>query len=279
MLKRFIDTHCHLDVVNRMNFDDLLTESEILQIKNDVKSMQAQSISDFICVGTNVTVSKNAVALANNISGVWATVGLHPTDVHAQWRDNVRTFAQLIKQDTHKKIVGVGEIGIDLFRDETLLASQQDLLKAQIELALEHKLPIVFHIRDHIGVDRSAEHTLNIIDLYGKEIRGVIHCFQQSLTMAKEFVDRGFYLGIDAPIDYPKNEWLREIVRQISLESLVLETDAPFLPPQKLRGQKNTSLAIPYIAEQIAQLKGVEVDEVARVTTQNAEKLFGLKTQ
>ncbi|MBM3894448.1 TatD family deoxyribonuclease [Candidatus Dependentiae bacterium] len=273
---KFIDTHCHLDVVLRMNFDDLLTQREIAQISETVLQMQRLGISDFVSVGTNLVVSKNSVSLAHAIPGVWATIGLHPTDVHDDWRSDVNEFKKMLAADDRRKIVAVGEIGIDLFRDASLLSKQQDLLKAQIELALEYNRSIVFHIRDHIGVDRSAQHTLEIIDLYGKQIRGVIHCFQQSLDMAQEFVNRGFYLGIDAPIDYPKNEWLRDVVRKIPLRSLVLETDAPFLPPQKLRGQKNTSLAIPYIAEQIALLKNCSIEEVARVTTENAISLFGI---
>jgi TatD DNase family protein len=274
MSYRFIDTHCHLDVVHRMNFDDLLTSEEILFIKKEVENIKLLGVSDFICVGTNVVVSKNAVALAREIDGVWATVGLHPTDVHADWKKDIKAFKELLAHDHLKKIVGIGEIGIDLFRDSSLLLAQQDLLKAQIDLALENNLPIVFHIRDELGVDRSAEHVLRIIDMFGSEIKGVIHCFQQSLAMAKEFTARGLYLGIDAPIDYPKNEWLREVVRQIKLEHLVIETDAPFLPPQKLRGQKNTSAAVVYIAQQIAQLKECSLEQVAQTTTANALKIF-----
>lgn len=276
MVARYIDTHCHLDIMLRMDFDSILHPREIEEIHDLIGRSQAVGVSDFICVGTNLSVSMNAVALARRYQGVWATVGLHPTDVHDRWRDDLVHFKKLLAADEERKIVAVGETGIDLFRDASLLARQQDLFKAHIELALEYNRPLVMHIRDQVGVDRSAEYALKILEEYGAGVRGVMHCFQQSQSIADEALARGFYLGIDAPIDYPKNDWLRSIVARAPLDRLVLETDAPFLPPQALRGTKNVPEAVVYIASKIAELKGCSQEEVATATTANACQLFGI---
>lgn len=276
MSLNYIDTHCHLDVLLRMNFDVLLEQSEIDAIGDLIQRAEKKGVADLICVGTNVPVSRNAFALANYYSGVWATIGLHPTDVHSDWRDDIAVFKQMLQEDEQKNIVGIGETGIDLFRDVSLLPLQKDLFKAHIELALEHDLPLVFHIRDQIGVDRSAEHALRILEEYGKNVRGVMHCFQQSQAIADEALARGLYLGVDAPIDYPKNDWLRSIIAAAPLERLVLETDSPFLPPQALRGTKNVPEAVVYIASKIAELKNCTQEEVAVATTANARRLFSI---
>lgn len=272
----YIDTHCHLDVLLRMNFDNLLLQNEIDAIGDIVQRAERKGVTDLISVGTNVPVSKNAVALANCYSGVWATIGLHPTDVHGDWRSDVAVFKQLLIEDEQKNIVAIGETGIDLFRDPQQLELQKDLFKAQIELALEHDLPLVFHIRDQIGSDRSAEHALRVLESFGRGVRGVLHCFQQSQAIADEALARGFFLGVDAPIDYPKNDWLRSIIAVAPLDRLVLETDAPFLPPQVLRGTKNVPEAVVYIASKIAELKGCTQQEVATATTANARRLFSI---
>ena len=276
MSVNYIDTHCHLDVLLRMNFEDLLTQSEIDAVGDLVQRAESKGVTDFICVGTNLVGSKNSVALANCYSSVWATVGLHPTDAHANWREDIAAFKKMLSQDEDKNIVGVGETGIDLFRDASQLELQKDVFKAQIELALENNLPLSLHIRDQIGVDRSAEIALRVLEQFGKDIRAVLHCFQQSQAIADEALSRGFLLGVDAPIDYPKNDWLRSIIAVTPLEQLVLETDAPFLPPQALRGTKNVPEAVVYIARKIAELKGCTQEEVAAATTANARRLFSI---
>ena len=276
MSVNYIDTHCHLDVLLRMNFDEILQQREIDAIGDLIQKAERKGVTDLISVGTNVPVSRNAVALANCYSGVWATVGLHPTDTHENWREDMKIFKQLLNEDEQKNIVGIGETGIDLLRDPSALELQKDVFKAQIELALEHELPLVLHIRDQIGVDRSAEHALRVLEGFGKGIKAVLHCFQQSQAIADEAIARGFYLGVDAPIDYPKNEWLRSIIAVAPLERLVLETDSPFLPPQALRGTKNVPEAVVYIASKIAELKGCTQEHVAAVTTANARRLFSI---
>ena len=276
MSLRYVDTHCHLDVLLRMDFDMPLQEHELEGVEHLISKARRAGVSDFISVGTNRTVSQNAVFLARRLSGVWATLGLHPTDVHDDWRSDVKVFRELLRNDEHKKIVGIGEVGIDLFRDASKLALQKDVFKAHIELALEHNLPLVFHIRDEVGNDRSAEHALRVLEEFGSSTRGVLHCFQQSQDIATEALSRGYLLGLDAPIGYPKNDWLRSIVKNTRLGSLVLETDAPFLPLPELRGTKNVPEAVVYVAQKIAEIKNVSHEEVAAVTTENASKLFGI---
>ncbi len=272
----YVDTHCHLDVLLRMKFDQLLTDLEVNEVGALVTRAQDAGVLAFVNVGTNLPVSKNGVRLAQVYSGVFATLGLHPTDVHAGWRADLAEFKKMLAADHQEKIVGIGETGIDLFRDSSLLELQKDVFKAHIELALEHNLALVLHIRDEVGNDRSAEHALRVLETFGSKFRGVFHCFQQSQIIANEALKRGFMLGIDAPAGYPKNDWLRSIIRSAPLEALVLETDAPFLPPPHLRGTKNVPENVVYIAEQIALVKEIVPQEVARVTTENARRLFGL---
>lgn len=276
MSVNYVDTHCHLDVLLRMDFDQLLLEKDVQDVGFLVESARLAGVRDLVSVGTNLTVSKNAARLAQAYGGVWATVGLHPTDVHVAWRNDVAEFKKMIRDDRAGKIVGVGETGIDLFRDASQVELQKDVFKAHIELALEHNLALVLHIRDEVGNDRSAEIALRVLEGFGSRFRGVMHCFQQSQAIASESLNRGLMLGIDAPIGYPKNDWLRSIIRNTPLESLVLETDAPFLPPPHLRGTKNVPENVIYIAEQIAQVKGVGHEEIAFVTTQNAKRLFNI---
>ena len=167
--------------------------------------------------------------------------------------------------------MAIGEVGLDFYHKPFDAPRQRDCFKAHIELALEHNLALSIHVRE------AGQELLRVLDEYHKQIkRAVIHCFSQPQDFADEVLKWGFYLGIDAPITYPKNELLRSVVINAPLTSLVLETDAPFLPPQALRGKKNHPAYIAMFAGVIADLKGVSVEEVAAVTTKNAQKLFGL---
>lgn len=267
----FIDTHCHINMVVKENFDRPLTETELLQAKNEIGLAKAAGVSRIINVGTSLIESMNCVALARMYPEVFATVGIHPCDAEANWSEDFKTIAKYAAEHKQHRIVGIGEVGLDFYHKPFNVQRQKDCFRAHIELALKHDLGLSIHVRE------AGEELLYVLDEYHKEIkRAVIHCFSQNQDFANVVLGWGFYLGIDAPITYPKNTLLREIVVNTPLSSLVLETDSPFLPPQLLRGKPNHPSFIPMFVDVIAGLKEVSTAEVARITTENAERLFAL---
>lgn len=267
----FIDTHCHLNMLVKKDEDVLLQENDYQIIEEKIFEAQAADVKKIITIGTSVNESINSVNIAKRFEDVYAVVGLHPCDCTANWKNNFEKIKELIKSNPENKIVAVGETGLDFFHKPFDKERQIEAFRLHIELAIENNLPVVVHVRE------SAEEVLKVLQDYKKEIKGVIHCFLQKKDFANEALKLGLYLGINGPITYPKNEWFREVVQQLPLESLLLETDAPFLPPQKLRGKQNLPAYIPIIAQAIADIKNIDVKEVGDVTTLNAQKLFGIK--
>ncbi len=277
----FVDTHCHLNMLVKKDEDAFLQENDYQIIEEKISEAQAADVKRIITIGTSVNESINSVNIAKRFEDVYAVVGLHPCDCAINWKDDFVKIKELIKNkassfvkttaDKENKIVGIGETGLDFFHKPFDKERQIEAFRLHIELAIENNLPVVVHVRE------SAEEVLKVLQDYKKEIKGVIHCFSQKKDFADEALKLGLYLGINGPITYPKNEWFRNVVRQLPLESLLLETDAPFLPPQKLRGKQNLPAYIPIIAQAIADIKNIDVKEVGDVTTLNAQKLFGIK--
>lgn len=267
----FIDTHCHLNMLVKSSFDTLLTDQELAAIEPIVREAHAAGVEKIINIGTSVPESLNSIAIAQRYDGVYATVGLHPCDCSEQWHADFKKIEQLVVQKQKNKIVAIGEIGLDFYHKPFFRSRQEDALKAQLELALEHKLPVVLHVRD------AGDELLAVLEPYVADLVGaVFHCFSQQQDYANIVLGWGCYIGIDAPITYPKNEGLREIVRNAPLNKILLETDAPFLPPQQYRGQQNKPVYVPLFAQTVADVKGVDIAVVEEVTTANACKLFTL---
>jgi len=270
----FIDTHCHINAMVK-ELDAPLTAEQLQEVPAIVnQSLQAQ-VNTILNVGTSLIESKNCVLLAHNFAPCYAVVGIHPNDATDQWPIELKEMKSLWFSSTEAltshKIVGIGECGIDRHYPGYNLIRQQDAFKAQIELALEHDLPIVVHTRD------APQETLAVMDIYRKDgMRGLIHCFSEGLDFADEaHTNFGFYLGIGGTITYPKNGVLRSVVQNY-INAVVLETDAPFLPPQSMRGKKNSPAYIPLIAQYIADLLDKNIHEIADLTTKNARTLFNL---
>lgn len=263
-----VDTHCHINMMVKKKFDTPLTNHEVAIAKPIVDEAVDWGVTKIVNVGTSLVESKNCILLADTYPGIYATIGIHPNDCTSTWKQD---FKELKKLVIHEKVVGVGECGIDLHYEGYDLNRQYDAFKAHIELALEHNKALVIHSRD------AYDETLKILDEYYKDIkRAVMHCFSYDLPFAKQVIDWGFKIGIDGPITYPKNDELRNVVLNVKLEDIVLETDAPFLPVQEMRGKQNAPKYIKTIAEYIAQLKNEDFDKVARITTHNAKALFSL---
>lgn len=271
-----VDTHCHLNIMVR-NFTENETfipfNSEELKICHAIL-MQAQThqVTSIINVGTNFAESLLCVELAKHFSNCFATLGIHPNDATISWLKDLEKFKELLQQKTHLKIVGIGECGIDKHYPNFDLKLQQDVFHAQIQQALKHNLALVIHSRD------ADEETYQALAQYRgeKNFRGTIHCFSSNEMYAQKYLDLGFVLGFGGTVTYPKNETLRNVVKMIPLEKIVLETDAPFLPPQSVRGTKNNPANIKIIAEFIANIRGENFETVAQVTDQTSRKLFGL---
>lgn len=194
-------------------------------------------------------------------------IGLHPCSVKENYLFELKIVRDYLEKRSFK---AVGEIGLDFYWDKTFTEQQYAAFNQQIEWALHFDLPIVIHSRN------STDECIEVVSKHQKgKLRGVFHCFSGDIVQAKRVIDLGFYLGIGGVVTF-KNSGLDKVMEEISLEHVVLETDAPYLAPVPFRGKRNEPAYLKYVAEKLAGIKNVEIDEVAKITTDNAEKLFGL---
>lgn len=267
-----VDTHCHINMMVKKNFDVPLTDSELNDADQIVNDAIAAGVTRIINVGTSYVESANSVRLAQRFNTVHATVGIHPNDCTSDWKNDFEKIKQLVTRKEDNKIVGIGECGIDRHYPDYNLQRQRDAFKAHIELALENELALVIHSRD------AYDETLRELEEFKKDIkRGVMHCFSYDQNFADYVTQMGLMIGIDAPITYPKNNELRAIVQKINLTHIVLETDAPFLPPQKLRGHQNHPKYLVTVAEFIAEIRQQSLETISQQTTKNALELFAIQ--
>ena len=249
----FIDTHCHLSSEFYSDIPEVILEDE--------KAGMSQIIASFCEIDT----VNDVCTFVDNYNIVYATIGFHPDQASKYTDADLLKLRELCLK--YKKIVGIGEIGLDYHYGKENRDEQIILFKKQLDLASELNLPVVIHSRD------ATKDTVDILKEYS--LNGVIHCFSGSLEIAKEYIKMGFLLGIGGVVTF-KNSKLPLVVREIPLESIVLETDSPYLTPTPYRGSVNSSKYIPIIAEKIAEIKKISTSEVASVTTNNALKLFDL---
>ncbi|HBS47741.1 TPA: TatD family deoxyribonuclease [Candidatus Dependentiae bacterium] len=266
----FVDSHCQLNMMVSKKINEILNAEELSKIEKIVQDAAVAKVTKIINMGTSLNESLNSVAIAIKCKNVFAAVGIHPCDCDENWERDLNEIEKLVKEKDKNKIVSIGEIGLDFFHkpfDENL---QKTVFIAQLELAARYDLPVEVHIRN------SLSEVLEILFEFKGKVRGVNHCFVYDKNIADKFLDLGFFLGIGGPITYPKNDKLREVVKNISLEHIILETDAPFLPPQQFRGEQNHPKYIPIIAQAIAALRNISIEDVAMMTSANVQKLFGV---
>jgi TatD DNase family protein len=274
--KTLIDTHCHINAIVKKKFDQPLSSKELADAQSIITQAKEHNVATIVNVGTSLPESENCIKLAQMYLLNFAVIGIHPNDCTQQWKQDFTKITQYAKEKKLNKIVGIGETGIDRHYPDYNLARQQDAFKAHIELALKHNLGIVVHSRD------ACDETLTVIDQYSKDIpikRLVMHCFSYDQACANWLVEHNFLLGIGGTITYPKNNVLRTIVLQTPMENIVLETDAPFLPPQSFRGKTNYPHHLTTIAQYLAELKNESLHTIATITTQNATTLYELKNK
>ncbi len=248
-----IDTHCHLNLTD--DVDGILMDAE----KNNVKKI--------IISGCDAKSIRDGLEIIYRYPSIYMTIGFHPDEVDNITDKDINDLEILIK--TNKKIVGIGEIGLDYYHNDMNKERQREVFIKQIELAEKYNLPIVVHSRESIGeiYDILKEHT---------KVRGIIHCFSGSIEMAKQFIELGFYLGIGGVITF-KNSKLKDVISELPLENVVFETDSPYLAPEPYRGHTNYPKNIKIVAQFIRKLKNISLEEVTNITTNNVYKIFSLK--
>lgn len=231
-----------------------------------IKSLKDNNIEYVINVGASIESTKSTIELASKYDFIYGAVGVHPNETAPLTEE----FIQFMKKElqTNNKIVAVGEIGLDYNWEEPERDVQQKWFIRQLELAKETASTIIIHSRD------AAKDTADILLTDYKDLEGVIHCFSYSKEMAKQYLDKGFYLGFGGVVTFKNAVKVKEAVQYTPLDRILLETDSPYLAPVPNRGSRNSSLNIPYIAEEIARLKEIDVQEVIDVTNKNAKRLF-----
>lgn len=264
----FIDTHCHLNLIAKKKFDVSLTQVQIDELKKTLDDAKNAGVEIILTVGTSVIESNNCIAIAAKFDNVYAVAGIHPCDCTVDWKNDFNEIIKIVENKKENKIVAIGETGLDFYHKPYDEKRQILAFEKHIELAIKNDLPLVVHVRE------SANSVFDVLKNYRSDVKGVIHCFSQDKEFAKKFLDLGFYLGLNAPVTYPKNESFRDVVKYIPLNRILLETDAPFLPPQQFRGKINLPEYIPLFAKTIADIKQIDISELEEATTINAKELF-----
>jgi len=279
-LIKLVDTHCHINIMAKKKFDIPLTHTNFEKAAQIAQEASDKSVEYILNVGTSLIECQNCINLAQKNKTMFAAVGIHPCDITTNWHKELKEIIAFLKNKESNKIVAIGECGLDLYHDKTTILQQKELFKAQIELSFEHNLPLNIHTRE------STDELVSCLELFTKEfqknknqnkLNGVMHCFYEKKDFADYVINLGFVLGIGGPITYPKNEFLREVILDTPLDKIVLETDAPFLPPQQFRGKQNHPKYIKLLAQYLAELKQKSLEEIAQETTSTALKLFNFK--
>lgn len=265
------DTHCHLDY---HKFDP--DRAEVIRRAND------SGLIRLLVPGLNHRSSKEAVRLAESNPSVYAAVGFHPTDLE---EFSEQTFREVMELAKHTKVVAIGEIGIDYYwvKESDRRAIQRAALKQQLAFAKEINKPVIIHMREENDA-WSGEASLDLLEILSKwqkslqgmraERPGVLHSFNGNLETAQKALTLNFYLGITGPVTYKNADKKREILRQLPLDKILIETDAPFLAPVPFRGKRNEPAFIHHIADKIAEIHFKSPAEIAAITTANAARLF-----
>ena len=248
------DTHCHL------YYDDI--KRDLSRVLDDAEKL---GVNRFICVGTNVQESRECLEIANTHEKIYATAGIHPHDAKDASKDYLDQICSLLKSD---KMIAVGEIGLDYYRNISEPEIQNRVFREQMELAQLIKKPVVFHNRD-------ADTDVLKVLLDFPDVTGVAHCFSSNLEIAKSFLDIGYYISFAGNLTF-KNSHLPEVAKELPLDRILVETDCPYLSPVPYRGKPNEPGRTRFVAEKLADIHNVSLDVIAIKTSENATTLFNL---
>lgn len=252
-----IDTHCHLD------FKAFAVDQDEV-----IKRSKHGGIDFIINVGASLRGTKDSIELAGENDFIFAACGIHPHEADTVKEEELETFRGYLEA---KKIVAIGEIGLDYYKNISSRLNQQKLFRALLEEAKKRNLPVIIHDRD------AHSDTLGILkDIMGQSITGVMHCFSGDKAFLKDCMDLGMSISFTCNLTFKNADRLRDVAKVVPMDRLLLETDAPFLAPQIFRGKRNEPIYVKYLAEEIARIKTLSFEEVARLTTENAKRLFSL---
>lgn len=254
MQMEYFDSHAH--------YND---EKFSIDREEVMKNLYQQNVTKIVCAGYNIPSSQEAIKIAKNNSHIYTTCGISPNDIKREVDKEVMLIKEIAQNE---KVVAIGEIGLDYYWNKENKELQKQYFIKQIELANELKLPIVVHTRD------AVQDTITILKQYLPTQKGVIHCCPLNRELVKETLKLGFYISFAGPITFKNSKNADEIIQMVPLEKMLIETDSPYLSPEPNRGKRNDSSNLKYIAQKIATVKQIDINEVARVTYQNACRIF-----
>ncbi|MCR5575940.1 MAG: TatD family hydrolase [Oscillospiraceae bacterium] len=252
----YFDTHAH--------YDDRAFDADREEL---LAAMPEAGVGLILIPGCDVESSERALAIAEKHPFVYAAVGIHPEELAGCREGDLARIAELAGNE---RCAAVGEIGLDYYWDASRKEEQKALFAKQLEFALERDLPVIVHDREAHG------DCLEIVSRY-EGLRGVFHCYSGSAEMAEQLLKQGWYLGFDGPVTYKNARRAPEILALCPLDRMLIETDSPYLSPVPMRGRRNDSRNLCYIAQKIAEIKGVTQEEIAAVTSENGKRLFGIE--
>lgn len=250
-----IDTHSHIDM---SDFDDLDAV---------VKNAKSHGVEKIILPSVDRNSFSQVLEISAKYYGIYAALGIHPTEAQNAKDED---FEKILELSHHEKIVALGECGLDYYWDKTYVKEQKEVFVKQIEIANKLQRALIVHDRE------AHKDTYDLLIQNVKDIPVVMHCFSGSLEFAKECIKKGFYIALGGVVTFKNAKKAHEVAKEIPIEHLLLETDAPYLTPVPFRGKRNEPAYVKFVAEEIAKIRGISFEEVAQTTTQNAEKVFNI---
>ncbi|MFS2010539.1 TatD family hydrolase [Azospirillum sp. CT11-132] len=252
-----VDSHCHLD------FPDFAEELDAV-----VDRARQAGIGRMVTICTYISRFDRILAVAERYDDILCSVGVHPHQAQEEFA--ITTTETLVELSRHPKVIGLGETGLDYFYDKSPRDQQQECFRRHIRASLETGLPLIIHTRD------ADDDTMRIVkeEAAGQPVKGLLHCFSSGRALAEEAVEYGFSLSLSGIVTFKKSEDLRAIVKDVPLDRILVETDAPYLAPIPFRGKRNEPAYVAHTAACVAEVKGVSAEELARVTTDNFFRLF-----
>lgn len=252
-----VDSHCHLDRLDLKPFDGSLDNALILA--------REQGVEGFLCVAINAENQPEVNAIAEKYPDVYASVGIHPLYTDGQEID----LEYLCEQSKHPKIIAIGETGLDYFYAKETAEQQQSLFRTHVQAAVKTNLPLIIHTRD------AQKDTLDILKQQGKgKIKGVLHCFTESIEMAEEAIEMGFYISFSGIATFKNAANIRQVVAKLPQDKILVETDSPYLTPVPHRGQPNSPVFVTDVARCLAEVREMSYEYFCQITTENYRRLF-----
>ena len=251
----YFDTHCHL------NSEDLYEDHDMF-----IQNALDNDVTNMVVVGYDLESSKTAIELAKQYEFIYAAVGIGPNDCKNTTKEQINIIDKYLEDPC---VVALGEIGLDYYWDTVSKEKQLEVFFFFFYLAKKHDKPVIIHCRD------AYEDTYEVLKRNGH--RGIMHCYSGSVEMAKRFVKLGFYISLAGPVTFKNARVPKDVAANINIENLLIETDCPYLTPHPFRGKLNEPANVVYIAQEIAKLKNMEIENVASKTTFNAKTIFGIK--